>query len=300
MSKYPWFPMFASDWLGSTKRAVMTLEEQGAYMNLLAHQWGDDQCCLPDDDDVLAALSELRDRWVKGTCNPLRRCFPPHPTREGFVANPKLLKVWANKEEQRRRSSEGGKKSAQLRKEGKGTSSTLDLPLQDPSCETPNQTATSTSIARATTKTTPKATATPNAKGEAPPNGGSPPADGKPAKPKKKSPYTTDFEEWWQHYPKKTGKMAASKAWLLAVQGLALRPEGSRDAAKAKLLEAVQAFAASGWGKAGEFVPKPTDWLANGQYEDDRATWARKEDNGKSATPTRRPGRVGRNTFGEE
>ncbi len=104
-------------------------------------------------------------------------------------------------------------------------------------------------------------------------------SDGKPAK--TKSPYTADFEEWWGHYPKKTGKLAASKAWLLAVQGLALRPESSRDKAKAILMEAVQAFAASGWGKSGHFVPKPKDWLANGNYEDDRTTWDRKEDNGK-------------------
>lgn len=126
MSKYPWFPMFASDWLGSTSHALMSPEERGAYMDLLCHQWGAENCCLPDDDGILEALGGLPNGYFKGTSRVLRDCFPNHPLIGGMVANRKLLALWEGREEQRRKSSEGGKKSAQLRKEAKGTSRVLE------------------------------------------------------------------------------------------------------------------------------------------------------------------------------
>jgi uncharacterized protein YdaU (DUF1376 family) len=118
--------MFASDWLGSTSHALMSPEERGAYMDLLCHQWGDDNCCLPDDDGILEALGGLPKGHFKGTSRVLRDCFPNHPIIGGCVANRKLLALWEGREEQRRKSSEGGKKSAKLRKEAKGTSRVLE------------------------------------------------------------------------------------------------------------------------------------------------------------------------------
>ena len=164
MSKYPWFPFFASDWLGSTNRAVMTLEEQGGYMNLLAPQWGSEQCGIPDNDKMLAALSELREAWFKGASSNLQPCFPAHPTIAGMVANPKLLNLWASREEQRRKSSEGGKKSAQLRAEAKGTSRVLEGDL-DLGCENNSTKSQVTrTIPIATPTIIPKASAIPKAK----------------------------------------------------------------------------------------------------------------------------------------
>ena len=133
-----------------------------------------------------------------------------------------------------------------------------------------------------------------NGKGDAPSDDGSPPANVKPPKPK--SPYTEDFDAWWLHYPKKTVKATAFKEWNLALRRIKLDPNIETDDPKAYLLEAVTAFAASGWGQQREKCPKPHNWLLGGQYEDDRENWkARSNQNGNQnqsgavakSTPTR-------------
>jgi len=118
MAKTPWFYFFPSDWLGSNRRACMSLEQQGAYINLLARQWSEPTCSLPDDDKVLAALSEMKEGWLKGGSQLVRECFPPHPSLRGQIANPKLLELRAERDEWIEKSSEGGRKSAAARKKG--------------------------------------------------------------------------------------------------------------------------------------------------------------------------------------
>jgi len=74
MSGFPYFKFFPADWLGSTSVACMTLEQQGAYIRLMAHAWQAADCGLPDDDAALAMLSGLGERWAAdGTV--LRRMF---------------------------------------------------------------------------------------------------------------------------------------------------------------------------------------------------------------------------------
>lgn len=116
MAKNPSFPFYYSDWLGSTNRMMMSLEEQGAYINLLCHQWASPDCGLPDDDEALAALSGMGERWLNGGSRLLRKCFPSHPTKPGLLANEKLLVLRAERDEWVRKSSEGGKKSAKVRR----------------------------------------------------------------------------------------------------------------------------------------------------------------------------------------
>lgn len=125
MGKDPAFPFYASDWLGSNARAPMSLAEQGAYINLLARQWSDKTCSLPDDDDVLAALSEMHEGWLVNGCPLVRVCFPPHPHLEGRIANVRLLELRGERDEWIEKSRKGGRKSAAARKlrqqaDGKG------------------------------------------------------------------------------------------------------------------------------------------------------------------------------------
>jgi len=132
MAGFPYFKFYASDWLGSTKRAIMTQEQRAAYIDLLSHQWGDETCSLPDDDEVLAALSGLGQGWFKGGSEMLRRCFPKHPTLEGRIANPKLLDIRADAVAWSEKSAEGGRKSAESKKlkAAKGGSTTLPTKRQ--------------------------------------------------------------------------------------------------------------------------------------------------------------------------
>lgn len=125
MGQDPAFPWYASDWLGSNRRAMMTLEQQGAYMNLLCRQWTDPTCSLPDDDDALANLSELGERWLKGSSKVVRDCFPKHPSLEGRIANSRMLEIHQERVDWRDKCRAGGLKSAEVRRaksKGKRTS----------------------------------------------------------------------------------------------------------------------------------------------------------------------------------
>ncbi len=134
MSKAPAFQFYASDWLGSTRRAMMTPAQRGAYIDLLCYQWGDATCSLPDDDETLATLSGLGDEWVNGSSSTLRPCFPKHPTLPGRIANPRLLEVKAARDEWVERSRQGGIKSGKARqKPTKGTSRPPEGHLNTPS-----------------------------------------------------------------------------------------------------------------------------------------------------------------------
>ncbi len=128
MGKDPAFPLYASDWLGSAARSRMTLEQQGAYWNLLCHQWADKTCSLLDNDEELAALSGMNEGWLENGCQLVRRWFPPHPNQEGRVANPRMLEVRQERDVWIEKSREGGRKSAEVRRaksRSKGTSGKL-------------------------------------------------------------------------------------------------------------------------------------------------------------------------------
>jgi len=134
MGKDPSFPFYANDWLSSTKRALMTPAQRGAYVDLLCHQWNDPDCSLPDDDESLAVLSGLLGDWLPNGCRLVGDCFPPHPIFAGRIANTRLLEIKAEREEWREKSREGGKKSAESRRKaleakglgvGKGGSTTV-------------------------------------------------------------------------------------------------------------------------------------------------------------------------------
>lgn len=116
MTKDPSFPWYASDWLGSNNRAMMSLEQQGAYLNLLCRQWTDPTCSLPDDPEALARLSGMDEGYFKYPCDWLRRCFPPHPELGGRIANERLLTVRHERDEFLEKCSKGGKKSAETRR----------------------------------------------------------------------------------------------------------------------------------------------------------------------------------------
>ena len=60
----PSFQFYPKDYLSDSVVAAMTPEERGGYVHLLCHAFGQPEVgILPDDDEVLARLSDLRDRW---------------------------------------------------------------------------------------------------------------------------------------------------------------------------------------------------------------------------------------------
>jgi hypothetical protein len=111
---------------------LMTPEQRGAYIDLLCHQWNDETCSLPDDDNALSVLSGLGEGWFKGGSTTLRLCFPKHPSFGSRIANEKLLKLREEREEWIKKSKKGGRKSAAVRGLGKvkGGSRVVQPPYQ--------------------------------------------------------------------------------------------------------------------------------------------------------------------------
>ncbi|WDL99307.1 DUF1376 domain-containing protein [Alicyclobacillus sp. ALC3] len=63
----PYFPFYPRDWLSDGNVQVLSLEEAGAYITLLAYMWnGGKDCSLDDDDANLAKLLHVSlKRWKK-------------------------------------------------------------------------------------------------------------------------------------------------------------------------------------------------------------------------------------------
>ena len=55
--KSPSFPCYVNNLLGSGRVASMSNAEFGAYWLLLCRAWNEDDCGLPDDDDINARLA---------------------------------------------------------------------------------------------------------------------------------------------------------------------------------------------------------------------------------------------------
>lgn len=112
-NKSPAFQFYPDLWLSSAKIAFMTMEQEAGYHRLICHDWLCDG--LEDDDKKLAVLSNLREGWFKGGSTKIRPCFVTHPSKPGFITNPRLL---VEREKQRHwieKSREGGLKSAAKR-----------------------------------------------------------------------------------------------------------------------------------------------------------------------------------------
>ncbi len=111
MKRSPAFQFYTDDWLGSTNIMLMTPAQEGAYIRLLAIEWNDKDCSLPDDDEKLAVLSRLGKGWFKGGSEAIRKCFFE---KNGKLYNKRLLIERKKQKEWSRKSKKGGEKSAEL------------------------------------------------------------------------------------------------------------------------------------------------------------------------------------------
>ncbi|MEI6516615.1 MAG: DUF1376 domain-containing protein, partial [bacterium] len=103
--KSPSFPCYVNNLLGSGRIASMSNAEFGAYWMLLCRAWNEDDCGLPDDDEVLAAWSRCYGDWPKHKAKILR-CFR---AENGRLYNDKLRSCRKQQEDYRKSCSEAGK-----------------------------------------------------------------------------------------------------------------------------------------------------------------------------------------------
>ena len=125
MPKPHWFPFYPNDFLASSKVALLTTEEIGAYLLLLCHAWQDPQCSLPDDDEALSKLGR-----IKGDMTSLRACFTVKKYR---LINERLYKEWIKANEQKELASKHGKQGAMKRWIATPLATPLGLAIQNDS-----------------------------------------------------------------------------------------------------------------------------------------------------------------------
>lgn len=119
---FPWFPFYPADWFSSGRVKIMTLQEKGAYMELLLYAWKSDACALPKHEAVLKSLASWQEQEyldIKGV-NPhnfqrVMDCFEEHPENPEWLCNPRLYREWLRAIEQHRKLSSRGKKGAKKR-----------------------------------------------------------------------------------------------------------------------------------------------------------------------------------------
>jgi len=78
--KQPFFRLFVNNWLASGRVSAMSPEQEGAYFRLLCHQWNSETQTIPSDDEALAGLSRLGERWKK-LKGPILICFKKGPAQ---------------------------------------------------------------------------------------------------------------------------------------------------------------------------------------------------------------------------
>ena len=103
----PAFQFYPSNWLSSDAITMMTPEQEGAYIRLLARCWNSKDCTLPDDDASLAVFSRLADRWLQ-VGMAVRKQFVPVEGLDGRITNLTLRAQWKRLMNYRERASKGG------------------------------------------------------------------------------------------------------------------------------------------------------------------------------------------------
>lgn len=132
--QYEAFLFYVDDWLSSPSVALLSLEEEGAYLNLLLRAWKQPDCGLPDDAAVLAAWSKLGPaKWRKSQAR-LRSLFEE---QDGRLYNPRLMRerenqmqYWQERNDRheaiRAKRAEAGKAGAEKRWNGRSDEPPLD------------------------------------------------------------------------------------------------------------------------------------------------------------------------------
>ena len=126
MTKRPAFQFYPGDWLGSQRVSLLTLEEEGAYLRLLASCW--QHGSIPSDPNMIARL--IGKGASTTLASTLATMFQPHPFNAGLLVHDRLERERDKQDAWAEKSREGGRKSAEKRQNLKGGSTTVQPPLE--------------------------------------------------------------------------------------------------------------------------------------------------------------------------
>lgn len=239
MTQPPAFQFYASDYLSSSKVQRMTLEEEGAYIRLLAYSWQDG--FIPADLCELSRMCKVTPRKMAALWDRLRDCFMPLTEDPDKLVNARLEQVRAGHREYS--SAQSMRAHMRWHPNGNGSAHAGGMPgkklgnaLQSPVSSTPIV-----------------------------PIGGIGGCwcggEHLVTEPRTET-YSPDFEIVWTAYPKHAGKGAAWKAWQKH------RPSrGLQDI----ILQAIgQARKSKEWTEEnGKFIPHLATWLNQRRWDDE-------------------------------
>ena len=115
MSKSPAFQFYPKDYQSDEAVRLMSHEERGIYLDLLCAEWLEKS--IPSDPRLLARLVGITPRKMAKAWEIIRSKFAPHPSGNGRLIHPRLEDERAKQSEWREKSSKGGLKSAELRRQ---------------------------------------------------------------------------------------------------------------------------------------------------------------------------------------
>jgi len=247
-SKPLWFPFYVQDWLASSRVQLMTPEQRGGYIQLLAHSFNSQDGTLPNNDDVLAQLSGLNGKW-KEVGKAVKNCFI---VEEDRIYNERLIverkKSCALLTKRRKAGQVSGKlrqsntcsthvqttDEHMLNKHNTTQHNEEDLSLSKTLSLTPHEIFTKTEAVLPPT-----------------------------------SSVTTEsrFDRFWEQWPKKISKKDAQKSWARL----------EKDGLTATLFDEImtgltRAKESQQWtSNEGQFIPHPATWLNGERWKDQHA-----------------------------
>ncbi len=253
-SKPPAFQFYANDWLASQTVSLMTPEQEGAYIRLLAHQWSDPTCSLPDDDDRLAVLSRLGEKWPAARLAIAKQMLFHSPRDSGRIYNVRLYRYREQLEAL----------SLKRKKAGRKGGNAKALRTDDQSWQEPSNCQASDKQLGSSSSSSPLCNRSSDAYGSLFPNEHTG-DNGAHSGNNGKKPIAKIAAEIYDAYPKKAAKQRALKAIQKAIE---------KTGDPKMLLEAVKEFASSEKGRGDpSFIPYPATWFNDGSWEDDRKHW---------------------------
>ena len=254
MGKPPAFQFYANDWLSSRLVAKMSLEQQGAYLRLLCYCWSSGDVSLLDDDDELAALSGLGEKWLNGSSTLVRLGFNKHPTKPEHLTNEKLFDLWKKTKAWKEKCKLAGIASGKSRRramtynDDNASENTANVSSTNVQLNTNTSSSNSYSL-----KDTCETSFTPTQVGET----------NSEAKKHKRTAYPDAFNSWWVTYPQRgrKGKKEAYGVWSKIKSAYGVD----------ELQRLVEIYARSDKGRS-EYVPHAVRFLKN-NIDDDPADW---------------------------
>ena len=265
--KSPAFQFYPADYASSQRVRLMTLEEEGAYINLLCSCWLHGS--IPADPEMAARLVGKGCSATLATT--VLTMFTPS-SQAGRMVHDRLERERLKQSDWREKSASGGRKSAELRK---GASTTVQPPLPNGTNQKATlQSSSMSSSSSSSTSSAPTHTApVPVAVGDEPPAADCPfpPEDAKKVKRERKpSIEPVELQRIYSAYPRKVAPADAFKAIAKALAN-GKTPE--------QLLERTTAYASATalWPEDElRFIPYPATWFNGERYDDDPKNWLSK------------------------